>query len=385
MSGALLLKGFEVELFTGRPDGTVVGCSPAAAAALDGFVTEPDHRNLEYITAPHASYQRQLELLLEPRRQLRAWLAERGLTILPGSTLSLGDSSRFERSNPDNPYHDYIETTYGTQVVTASVHINLGLTDMGALFAACRLVRCEAALLLALSASSPFLDGVATGAHSQRWLQFPLTPPQVPLFRSHSHYIAWVEEQLASGAMQNVRHLWTSVRPNGDNRPHGLNRLELRICDLITDPALLLAITAYCELRIQQLLTDPTSHDPQVASQLTADELASLADANDRAAARSSLQATLSDWRTGAPIQAADWIRRDLASLAPLAEQLNLAGTLAPLDAVLSGGNQAMRWLERRAQGRPIAAIVAASAEAMAQRESALNAQLATDALSPLG
>jgi hypothetical protein len=52
---------------------------------------------------------------------------------------------------------------------------------------------------------------------------------------------------------------------------------------------------------------------------------------------------------------------------------------------VLSGGNQAMRWLERRAQGRPIAAIVAASAEAMAQRESALNAQLATDALSPLG
>ena len=385
MSGALLLKGFEVELFTGRPDGTVVGCSPAAAAALAGFVTEPDHRNLEYITAPDASYQRQLELLLEPRRQLRAWLAKRGLTILPGSTLSLGDSSRFERSNPDNPYHDYIESTYGTQVVTASVHINLGLTDMGALFAACRLVRCEAALLLALSASSPFLDGVATGAHSQRWLQFPLTPPQVPLFRSHGHYIAWVEEQLASGAMQNVRHLWTSVRPNGDNRPHGLNRLELRICDLITDPALLLAITAYCELRIQQLLADPASHDPQIASPLTADELASLADANDRAAARSSLQASLRDWRTGAPIQAADWIRRDLASLAPLAEQLNLTGTLAPLDAVLSGGNQAMRWLERRAQGRPIAAIVAASAEAMAQRESALNAQLATDALSPLG
>ena len=385
MSGALLLKGFEVELFTGRPDGTVVGCSPAAAAALDGFVTEPDHRNLEYITAPHASYQRQLELLLEPRRQLRAWLGQRGLTILPGSTLSLGDSSRFERSNPDNPYHDYIETTYGTQVVTASVHINLGLTDMGALFAACRLVRCEAALLLALSASSPFLDGVATGAHSQRWLQFPLTPPQVPLFRSHSHYIAWVEEQLASGAMQNVRHLWTSVRPNGDNRPHGLNRLELRICDLITDPTLLLAITAYCELRIQQLLADPASHDPLIASQLTADELASLADANDRAAARSSLQANLHDWRTGAPIQAADWIRRDLASLAPLAEQLNLAGTLAPLDAVLSGGNQAMRWLQREGEGLPIAAIVADSAAAMAERESALNAQLATDALSPLG
>ena len=385
MSGDLLLKGFEVELFTGRPDGTVVGCSPAAAAALEGFVTEPDHRNLEYITAPHASYQRQLELLLEPRRRLRAWLAQRGLTILPGSTLSLGDSRRFERSNPDNPYHDYIETTYGTQVVTASVHINLGLTDMEVLFAACRLVRCEAALLLALSASSPFLDGVATGAHSQRWLQFPLTPPQVPLFRSHGHYITWVEQQLASGAMQNVRHLWTSVRPNGDNRPHGLNRLELRICDLITDPALLLAITAYCELRIHQVLADPAGHDPLVASQLNPEELADLADANDRAAARASLQATLRDWRSGELIQAADWIRRDLAALAPLAEQLNLAATLAPLQTVLRQGNQAMRWLQRDAEGLPIATIVAASAAAMAEREAALNAPLATDALSPLG
>ncbi|MFM2158609.1 MAG: hypothetical protein RLZZ124_1083, partial [Cyanobacteriota bacterium] len=42
---SLLLKGFEVELYTGRPDGTVVGCSAEAAAELAGFVTEPDSRN----------------------------------------------------------------------------------------------------------------------------------------------------------------------------------------------------------------------------------------------------------------------------------------------------------------------------------------------------
>jgi predicted glutamate--cysteine ligase len=91
-------------------------------------VTEPDHRNLEYITPPASDYDHQLELLLEPRQRLRPWLADRGLTLLPGSTLSLGDSSRFERSDPTHPYHSYIERTYGTRVVTASVHINLGLT-----------------------------------------------------------------------------------------------------------------------------------------------------------------------------------------------------------------------------------------------------------------
>ena len=257
MSAPLLLKGFEVEMYTGRADGTVVGCSDEVAAAMADFVTEPDHRNLEYVTPPVAAYTAQLERLLEPRRRLRRWLRPRGLTLLPGSTLSLGDSSRFERSDPDNPYHSYIETTYGTRVVTASVHINLGLTAMEALFAGLRLLRCEAALLLALSASSPFLDGVATGAHSQRWLQFPLTPPQVPLFLDHAHYIRWMEEQLAAGAMRNVRHLWTSVRPNGDDRPHDLNRLEIRICDLIDDPLVLLAVTAFAELRLQQLLQDP--------------------------------------------------------------------------------------------------------------------------------
>ena len=98
-----LLKGFEVEMYTGRPDGTVVGCSSEAAAAIDGIVTEPDRRNLEYITPPEASYAAQLQHLLEPRQRLRQWLQQRQLTLLPGSSLSLGDSQRFERSDPDNP------------------------------------------------------------------------------------------------------------------------------------------------------------------------------------------------------------------------------------------------------------------------------------------
>lgn len=373
---SLLLKGFEVEMYTGRPDGTVVGCAAAAAQALSGFVTEPDHRNLEYVTPPDASYSSQLELLLEPRRRLRNWLRGQGLTLLPGSTLSTDDSGRFERSDPTNPYHGYIEHTYGTRVVTASVHINLGIGPaeggMESLFAALRLLRCEAALLLALSASSPFLDNRVSGAHSQRWLQFPLTPPQVPLFGSHGHYIRWMEEQLAAGSMQNVRHLWTSVRPNGDDRPHDLNRVEIRICDLIADPSELLAITAFAELRLLQLLADPERFDPLRASALEPEALALLADANDRAAAQHSLDAQLQDWRQGNAITARDWLRRELDTLIPLAIEHQLDGVIEPLQAILQQGNQAMRWLQRHQQGEAIAAIVASDAAALALREEAL-------------
>jgi len=392
MSAPLLLKGFEVELYTGRADGTVVGCSAEAAAALEGFVTEPDCRNLEYITPPDADYARQLQLLLEPRQRLRRWLASRQLTLLPGSTLSLGDSQRFERSDPANPYHGYIEATYGTKVVTASVHINLGLTaghglePMTSLFAGLRLMRCEASLLLALSASSPFLDGLVTAAHSQRWLQFPLTPAEVPLFLDHQHYISWMGEQLALGTMQNVRHLWTSVRPNGDNRPHDLNRLEIRICDLVTDPLVLLAITAFAELRLQQLMREPERCDPLHASSLGPSQLATLADANDRAAARSSLDATVMHWRNGAPILVREWLAQELADLAPLAEELGLSRVLAPLQGVLDHGNQAMSWLTRHQAGLSIPTLLNQTVEAMASQEAELLEAIATDGVpGPLG
>jgi predicted glutamate--cysteine ligase len=385
MPSPLLLKGFEVEMYTGGPDGTVVGVAAAAAASLSDFVTEPDNRNLEYTTAPDASYRSQLERLLEPRRRLRAWLEPQGLTLLPGSTLSLGDSHRFERSDPANPYHGSIEQAYGTRVVTASVHINLGMEAMEPLFAGLRLLRCEGALLLALSASSPFLDGESCGVHSQRWLQFPLTPPVVPLFTSHGHYIGWMESQLASGAMENVRHLWTSVRPNGDRRPHDLNRLEIRICDLIADPRELLAVTAFAELRLQQLLADPERHDPLQASRLGAQALADLADANDRAAARNSLESTLCHWRDGEPIQARRWLEQELISLAPLARELGLSEALAPLHGLLDQGNTAMRWLERHRRGESVAAILAGATAALEERERALTAWLATEESHALG
>ena len=369
MSEGLLLKGFEVELFTGRPDGTNVGVASEVARDLSDFVTEPDHRNLEYITPPIRAYEDLPEALLRPRRRLRQWLSPRGLTLLPGSTLSLGDSSRFERSDPTNPYHDLIETTYGTKVVTASIHINLGITDLNWLFAAVRLVRCEAALLLSLSASSPFLGGELTGHHSQRWHQFPLTPKQVPLFRDHSHYTQWVEQRLADGQMRNERHLWTSVRPNGPRRPYELNRLELRICDLITDPAELLAITAWLELRLLELRDHPQRLDPLLASQLSEKELAELADSNDAAAAHTSLEATLHHWQDGRPLLSRTWIAEILEQLAPRADALGLSDRLRPLDKLLESGNQAMRWTAANSQGCSIGDLLRQGSCAMKDQE----------------
>lgn len=343
-----------------------MGLSDRIVAALDGFVREPDSRNVEYTTAPAYVYDQLLCDLVRPRLMLRDYLKTLGnYTLIPGSTLPLEGNDRFYRSDPHNPYHTYIERTYGPRVVTASIHINIGIADPELLMRACRLVRVEAPLYLALSASSPFLGGQVTGHHSSRWATFPKTPAHVPLFTSHAHYIAWTEAELARGEMQNVRHLWSAVRPNGDRRPYTLNRVELRICDLIIDPVALLAVTALLEARLMQLLADPNL-DPLITSSLTAAELVTLTDANELAAAHSSLEAPLTHWQDGRTLLARDWIEELYAEVWPTAKQQGFSCFLSPITRILSQGNEAQRWLKAHAAGQTIADILG---KAIAQAE----------------
>ncbi|MBD0334427.1 MAG: glutamate--cysteine ligase [Cyanobacteria bacterium Co-bin13] len=374
----LLSKGFEVEIYTGTPDGTVVGLSDKIVADLTGFVREPDSRNVEYTTPPLGRYEQLLCELVRPRRLLRGYLEQLGnYTLIPGSTLALDGSDRFYRSDPGNPYHTYIEQTYGTTVVTASIHINIGIADPELLMQACRLVRVEAPLFLALTASSPFLNGQATGYHSTRWQVFPKTPPIVPLFESHAHHIRWMEEQLAAQTMQNVRHLWSSVRPNGDRRPYNLNRLELRICDLVIDPIALLAVTALLEARLLQLRANP-GLDPLEMSQLPAStrnqDLVTLADANEMAVAKNSLDAELRHWQDGEQLLAREWIQRLYDEVWPTAKANGISCFLIPLKKILREGNEAQRWLQQVNQGTPPQQVLQ-HAIASAQQQEALLAQ----------
>ncbi|HEY9881650.1 MAG TPA: glutamate--cysteine ligase [Leptolyngbyaceae cyanobacterium] len=378
----LLSKGFEVEMYTGTPEGTVVGLSDKIVANLSGFVREPDSRNVEYTTPPLCRYEQLLCELVRPRRTLRRYLAGLGdYTLIPGSTLPLEGTDRFYRSDPGNPYHAYIENTYGTSVVTASIHINIGISDPETLMRACRLVRVEAPLFLALTASSPFLDAQPTGYHSTRWQMFPQTPTYVPLFESHAHHIRWIEEQLAAKTMQNVRHLWSSVRPNGDRRPYNLNRLELRICDLVIDPVALLAVTAFLEARLLQLRVNP-GLDPLEMSELPAQnrdqELIALTGENELAVAKLSLDASLRHWQDGRSILARDWIQQLYDEVWPTAKENGISCFLSPLRKILREGNEAQKWLQKYHRGITTSQIVQQAITDAEQQEVVLAEEVCT-------
>jgi predicted glutamate--cysteine ligase len=226
---------------------------------------------------------------------------------------------------------------------------------------ACRLVRVEAPLYLALTAASPFLKGASTGHHSSRWQVFPKTPTYVPLFESHLHHIRWMEAQLAAGTMQNVRHLWSAVRPNGDRRPYNLNRLELRICDLVSDPIALLAVTALLEARLIQLIQNPEL-DPLVISQFPREtrnhDLVMLSDANEMAVAKHSLDAELRHWQDGRPLLAKEWIQQLYDEVWPIAKGNGMSCFLSPLKKILREGNEAQRWQRQYDAGQPVQQVI---------------------------
>ena len=91
-----LSKGFEVEIYTGTPTGKIIGFSDRIVADLNGFVREPDARNVEYTTAPLHRYEQLLCELVRPRQTLRNYLKTLGdYTLIPGSALSSGDTHQF--------------------------------------------------------------------------------------------------------------------------------------------------------------------------------------------------------------------------------------------------------------------------------------------------
>ena len=368
MSQNNLYKGFEVELFTGSLN-SHIGISSEIEKKFPDFVKEPDNRNVEYITKPEKDYGSLYDKLITPRKKLRKWLNTKNLTIIPSSTLCFNHDIQFQRSDIDNVYHQFIQDNYGISIATSSVHINIGIDDLDKLFAAIRLIRSEAALYLSLSASSPFLNNKITGNHSQRWMQFPKTPSKVPFFVNHNSYLDWIKENIANKNMQNIRHFWSSIRPNGPQRPLILDRLELRICDFVHDINLLLAITAMLELRILHLFDNLSTLDPLSESIFSINELSKICDQNEISAAKDSLNSELIHWRDGKKVICKEWIKNLLSDLSFTADKFNMKHLLHPIYALLEEGNQSMKWINQYEKGLSIEQIMKISIEDMIRSE----------------
>jgi predicted glutamate--cysteine ligase len=169
--------------------------------------------------------------------------------------------------------------------------------------------------------------------------------------------------------MQNIRHFWSSIRPNGPQRPLILDRLELRICDFVYDINLLLGITAMIELRILNLFENINTLDPLKSSFFSIDKLSEICDQNETNAAKDSLNSQLINWQDGKKVICREWILNLLSDLSSTAENFGMKHLLNPIYKVLEEGNQSMKWINQYEKGLSIEQIMKISIEDMIRSE----------------
>lgn len=112
---------------------------------------------------------------------------------------------------------------------TFSLHVHVGITGADRAVRVCDRVREVLPELLAISASSPFLDGRDTGLHSARSQIFTRSFPRCGIpdpFGSWSGFRSYLELLVATRSIVEYTQVWWSIRPH-----LAFGTVEVRICD----------------------------------------------------------------------------------------------------------------------------------------------------------
>ena len=205
--------------------------------------------------------------------------------------------------------------------------------------------------LVALSASSPFWRGEATGLHSSRHMVFAAFPRSgpPPRFKDYADYAEVVGQLERTGCIADYTHIWWDIRLH----PR-LGTIEIRICDAVPRLDDVVAITALCQALVKHYAErfDAGEEIPSYHRILTTE--------NKWLAARYGLEAPVMDLATGRRNRqsVAQLIRRTLKAVAPHARELGSEEELEGIEEILSRGDGADRQLRVFNANRDIVEVV---------------------------
>jgi carboxylate-amine ligase len=215
----------------------------------------------------------------------------------------------------------------------------------------------QLAPLLALSGSSPFWRGEATGLASSRQMVFSAFPRSgpPPRFRDYSDYADVVGQLERSGCIADYTHIWWDIRLH----PR-LGTVEIRICDAVTRVEDAVAIAAYCQALVKELCEryDAGEAIPSYHRILTSE--------NKWLAARYGLEAPVMDLGSGRRnrVPVARIIRRTVAEIEPHARELGSERELEGILEILARGSSADRQLRIYNTNRDIVEVAREIADA---------------------
>ena len=169
----------------------------------------------------------------EARRRLFALAEAHGVRL--GSTGTHPLSDYRDQHIIDTPHYHRVEE--GLKYVawrnnTFALQVHVGVQGADRAVKVCDRLRPVLPLLLAISANSPYVDGIDSGLHSARTQIFTKSFPRCGVPDVIGGWAAWhdyVDMLVRTGSIVEFTQLWWSVRPH-----HSFGTVEVRVCDAQT-------------------------------------------------------------------------------------------------------------------------------------------------------
>jgi carboxylate-amine ligase len=293
--------------------------------------------------------------LAERRIQLAALVEPLGLTLGATGThpwadwkdQRIIDTPHYRRNDEVLRYVVWRNNTFG-------FHAHVGVRGADRAIAVTNALRNWLPELLAVSASSPFVEGVNTGLHSARTQIFTRFFPRcgVPdVFSSWDDYDRYVRLLYDTGSITEHTQLWWSVRPH-----LAFPTVEIRICDGQPELAESQALAALCVSLVARVARALDEGEPIELQPRR------LIEENTWRAIRYGLAGDLIDLERGDVVPARARIERLLEWVLPVAGEIGAASWLA-----IPERNAAERQIARFEEGASLEQIYGEQVRATAQ------------------
>jgi len=285
--------------------------------------------------------------LAERRAQLRSLVEPMGLLLGATGThpwadwkeQRIIDTPHYRRNDELLRYVVWRNNTFG-------LHVHVAISGPDRAIAVMAGLRNFLPELLALSASSPFVEGVSSGLHSARTQIFTRFFPRcgVPdAFASWDDYERFVRFLYDTGSITEHTQIWWSVRPH-----LAFPTVEIRICDgqpELPEATSLAAFAASLVARVARAYDEGDAVEPLPHRYI---------EENFWRAIRYGLSGELIDFARGEAIPARQRIEELIAWVLPAAEEIDAASFLA-----VPEQNAAERQIERFESGASLEEIYA--------------------------
>ncbi len=292
---------------------------------------------LEISTNPAPNIARAGEQLRRLRAQVRGRAAGRGLTVGSAGThpFAMWEDQRIVA----RPRYRELVTALrfvARQELIFGMHVHVGIDDPDKAIYIANGMRVHLAVLLALSANSPFWRADSTGLLSTRTPIFRAFPRVgiPPHYRDWADYEREITFMVESGVMEDYTWLWYDVRPHPN-----FGTVEVRVCDSQTRVEHTLALAALIQAMVKEL----AEHFDE-GGELAAYPWQML-DENKWLAARHGLDWELVDLPSSERVATKTLARRLLDRLREHAQDLGSADELEGIADLVARGNGAARQM----------------------------------------